>query len=584
MMTTAELEKFKLPELKKRCKELKITGYSKLSKADLISRILAASGTPIAQADQRSPSVSSTRVLPTSDAQVTSTHPSRAQDTADSLQTKKRKVVAEPREATSTAVLSTTSLSDSAKKRPPALTDPRAGRSANVAPCTPASGLQLKRSPLPESTAGSTIALTPAEHTAIVKRQVQKQTKAARIVSNAPEKATGVLRARFVPPPQVTAKPSPQPASVAALTRPDAIKLNTPAERTAYMRSHFLNEMFKHLNASRSAPRPSVDPSDLSSLAFDGFDLKLYSVNCPEGFMVAIRFWITRLHTNMQLGCGQHQTAEGDDPGILGSDLTTWPKVTNVDQISADLWRVVTTTQSLTHPKHDSNASSIPLLGSLVIGQTGELIASSPQLAVLPLAPERLEKANVRQDWQAFIKEQSKPSGVPRLIDRLRTKNSSDSPGGISKRWAQSISDLADGSDLLAVARRAVYTACASNSFSGSQMAAWQIEAELAGRGAPSSEAAPNKLPELYLPESEQVDSVHFPPAPTHDAVAYVHRSSGHTDIVLRETGQVIGEEDGGVVPLWQGLLGCDERGRRDPKICVDFFAGWEERLQVNND
>ena len=66
---------------------------------------------------------------------------------------------------------------------------------------------------------------------------------------------------------------------------------------------------------------------------------------------------------------------------------------------------------------------------------------------------------------------------------------------------------------------------------------------------------------------------------PTHQALAYVHRTSGHTDIVLRETGQVVGEEDGGVVPLWQGLLGCDERGKKDSTICENFFAGWAERL-----
>jgi len=46
---------------------------------------------------------------------------------------------------------------------------------------------------------------------------------------------------------------------------------------------------------------------------------------------------------------------------------------------------------------------------------------------------------------------------------------------------------------------------------------------------------------------------------------------------MLRETGHVVGDEDG-VVELWQGLLGCDYRGHE--KDSLDFWKGWEKRLK----
>jgi hypothetical protein len=57
-----------------------------------------------------------------------------------------------------------------------------------------------------------------------------------------------------------------------------------------------------------------------------------------------------------------------------------------------------------------------------------------------------------------------------------------------------------------------------------------------------------------------------------------VHRHSGKSEYVLRETGQVVGDEDEGVVELWQGLMGCDYKGNE--KDTLDFWKGWEKRAR----
>lgn len=82
-------------------------------------------------------------------------------------------------------------------------------------------------------------------------------------------------------------------------------------------------------------------------------------------------------------------------------------------------------------------------------------------------------------------------------------------------------------------------------------------------------------------PRSHQVLSVHLPGPPTVPSLAIVHRASGKSDWVLCETGHVVGDEDGGVAPLWQGILGCDRRGAEAGAADVRaFWRGWEARVR----
>jgi len=51
-------------------------------------------------------------------------------------------------------------------------------------------------------------------------------------------------------------------------------------------------------------------------------------------------------------------------------------------------------------------------------------------------------------------------------------------------------------------------------------------------------------------------------------------------DIVLRETGQTVGNEYFGVTELWQGILGCDAKGSERTQMENDiFWQGREERM-----
>lgn len=69
-------------------------------------------------------------------------------------------------------------------------------------------------------------------------------------------------------------------------------------------------------------------------------------------------------------------------------------------------------------------------------------------------------------------------------------------------------------------------------------------------------------------------------PPPAHPAIAVVHRACGRSDFVLRDTGHVIGDEDNGVAPVWQGILGCDGKGNEAIEGDVRaFWEGWEERV-----
>lgn len=61
---------------------------------------------------------------------------------------------------------------------------------------------------------------------------------------------------------------------------------------------------------------------------------------------------------------------------------------------------------------------------------------------------------------------------------------------------------------------------------------------------------------------SVQVDAVSLNGAPLHPSLALVHLAeAAEPDFALRETGQIVGGDLDGVSELWQGLLGCDERG-----------------------
>lgn len=73
--------------------------------------------------------------------------------------------------------------------------------------------------------------------------------------------------------------------------------------------------------------------------------------------------------------------------------------------------------------------------------------------------------------------------------------------------------------------------------------------------------------------------SVHIPRSLCHPNLVLVHRRSGITEYVLKDTGQVVGDENYDISPLWQGLLGCNDRGDKDNGWREEFWKDWETRL-----
>ena len=72
------------------------------------------------------------------------------------------------------------------------------------------------------------------------------------------------------------------------------------------------------------------------------------------------------------------------------------------------------------------------------------------------------------------------------------------------------------------------------------------------------------KLEATHTIRSHQVDGVSLPGGLFHSALALIHRADGTANFVLKDTGQMVGEELAGVVRLWQEVLGCNEKGYKE--------------------
>lgn len=226
---------------------------------------------------------------------------------------------------------------------------------------------------------------------------------------------SSTTRHTFQPPRPLPVKPP--STSPPTLTRPTDLSLALGpiglrrSDRIAYLQSHWLSRLFKNINDHRSQPRPS------KPLPFAGLDDNLLSAS-PDQFETAIRFWIARLHTNLQLGNGEAWSVRGGGLGMVGPDFTTWPPVTACSQYAGDIYRI---TAGKTY---------------LCISSTGEVIGFD----------------TLRSDWQQYTL-----SPLP-LSALVKTKDKTDFPGGISKTWAERATP-----DELAVATRAVLSSCMLN-------------------------------------------------------------------------------------------------------------------------
>ncbi|WVW86921.1 hypothetical protein I302_108976 [Kwoniella bestiolae CBS 10118] len=335
--------------------------------------------------------------------------------------------------------------------------------------------------------------------------------------------------------------------------------LTTTSDRLQFIRKHFLEDLLSNLNAGRNIPiktppfpsmiphSPSFDET-IRDLAFQGIGPHVYSRQVSkEAFVVSVRFWLSRLHTLMQLGSGESWSIYGNGMGFLGPDLAKWPPVIGCSQISPSFW-LIEIGQSEKIATSESSAPS----KFITLGVNGDVLSSDLDR----FDGETLHDCHVRKDWYTYIlSEQNSDRTTLGLLSHVKTKNPSSYPTGLSRAWKEKIEAQGGADELIRIGERAVLASCALNSFSGSKLSANEMESHTLGY-----QAIPRlygtSVVELYLPEH-----------------------NGITDYVIAETGQVVGNEDGGVSELWQGLLGCDANGNEDRSNMKAFWNGWERRM-----
>lgn len=321
---------------------------------------------------------------------------------------------------------------------------------------------------------------------------------------------------KFVPLAQVTLPPQ-QPQSTssnAAHGSPVMLKLNhpllplfpdaTPRDRINHIRSHFLDRLFINLNQARDGPA-ALRPASGSSgrLTFSGLRRELYDGDM-EAFQVAVRWWIARLHTSLQLGSAQDWSTMAGGMGLLGPDMALWPAVAECKKIVDGIYLVVTETPlaptldaasdaaasrkgQCDGGDHQSTEPHAVASGRyLVLASTGDVIATSVPPSPT-LQPFNIEGCAVRFDWYSYIlglSSTSIQSATPSISTRIgpaavsgvrlspimshvRSKDSVSAPSGISRAWRDKVCGTADGQaqDNLQVAERAVLSSCVLNRY-----------------------------------------------------------------------------------------------------------------------
>nr|ODN91857.1 hypothetical protein L203_01110 [Cryptococcus depauperatus CBS 7841] len=566
MDTLQTLQVAKVAELRAKCKELKLINYSKLTKSQLIERILVA--------------YSHKCVLPESKKPTNVQNELRASQNSDSNPSKRLKL--NPPSHQPTLAFPTPQWQEPLNLKQSAfLLEQQESTSSN------GTGV-IDEAKLSHATPSPSDPMVQTVSSQGNKNESARTMKTAARAKTSHESLL-VSKKRFQPLKKVKLPivNSRQSQNLLLTTVVPSLLLITSYNRVAYIRDHFLNGLFSNLNQHRIYPleRPQFSftgatPSDheVLELAFQGIHPSLYDSVVPEeDFRVAIRFWIFRLHMQMQQGCGEAWSVLGHEMGLSCPDLCQWPIVVSSKQLVENIWLIETSDfrQSSRYMCLTEESSDKGMTNSkskyLVVGLTGEVISKSKDDQSLTVT----EGCTARHDWYAYLKTflDDKTS----LLYYVKTKEDHEYPQGISKAWRKKAENTRQ--DLVEVAGRAVFTSCAINSMSGEKLSVFDMDAANHNNNTTSDKMrAPNALA-FYLPQSCQVMSVHAPSQPFHPDLALIHRHSGLTHFVLKDTGQVVGDEDNGVVSLWQGLLGCDANGRKIDDQLEEFWQGWQNRF-----
>ncbi|KAG0143583.1 hypothetical protein CROQUDRAFT_717084 [Cronartium quercuum f. sp. fusiforme G11] len=206
------------------------------------------------------------------------------------------------------------------------------------------------------------------------------------------------------------------------------------------------------------------------------------------------------------------------------------------------------------------------------IANTGEVIGSGIN------GLEKLSNGtqlSIRNDWQRFIHEQIQDVVESKnLFNCVKTSDSDTYPHGISRHFMTSCKDV----ELLELAKTYVLANLAPNSTSGRWMSIFESCAEFNGVHVTTTNRVRDEPSELslFLPSAHHVEKVYLKSESGHrfhEAICAI-QTCNRTHICLSLTGQVIGNDEEGVVKLWQDLLGCDDEG---VKLSFSKESAWSQ-------
>ncbi|ODN72963.1 hypothetical protein, variant [Cryptococcus amylolentus CBS 6039] len=499
------LQTLKVADLKVKCRELKITNYSKLNKSQLIEVILVHAHPNAPNAPE--PAASSTIASdPTTCPAVEPKHKRQRTESSSSFPLPdgpKESFKAPQNQASATSaahaihprarlpyITSTPSLT----QQP---TDDLNVAAANASPTSfPTLSTTGLSEQLPEPIA-STVSAPP--------RKISSKTKPKTILPS-------VIRERtfqaLVPIPRPPPRTALDHASESFSSERQASPGMSSHGRVHYVSNHFLNQAAACLHKYRvhpinspPFPYPTTYPIETRTLThdlpFQAIHPSLYTSVYPFGALkVAIRFWVFRLHTHMQQGCGEAWSGMGGGLGLLGPDLSTWPAVVSCRMVSKDVW-VVDTECSRTDEESVNGEVAIHKERFLILEATGEAIASASSARPVQQheSDNVIEGCRVRPDWFARI--QQGDASDP-LLQMIGTKEEDAYPAGISKSWQ---SRVGNDQELMKTAERAVLASCALNSTSGCKMTAVEMDAESIGKSTVIPRSKAEERVALYLPE-----------------------------------------------------------------------------------
>jgi len=503
MEASKALQSLKVPELKARCKEvsttsylhastdeqLKIPNFSKLSKADLIAKILEATATAGTSTD-------STTHQPAEVSTSTSSEPHGTKKAiGENSEAKKKEGSVRKRKATDQRGPPSKSYNEGSAQGIESFTDDAQFHAQQQAPSS------IDRSPPSDGSAdapqSTKTKITKTKEPTSTKPKAPKKTPAPDLSSTRPLAKTNL---QVIPKPRSGPKPplaSKSHDTAQAQTHPKAptfwkttttitkpksqarpsiqtarprftglvsakpidgprpaskpieieIDLSSTDLRIKFMESHFLNTLFTLLHQYRAKSITSQYPcpssfttspkyKKTSHLAFQGFHPDVYDTK--DGFQVAVRFWIARMHSYMQLGSGEAWSGRAGGMGMLGPDMATWPAVIGVEKVTEEVWAVVT--------EEDSGE-----VRYLVMGEIGEVVASSKGITGDEVL---ISGCVVRSDWAKYLGSKDRK----RLESMVKTKESYYFPNGVAKGWAAKQSEV-----MVKVANRAILASCALN-------------------------------------------------------------------------------------------------------------------------